>query len=195
MPFVKRDRFIKEYKLEGSVLENIIQDKSIADYFENAVSEAEAWVEADKAKVKKDSLIKRLANLISEEFIRILSEKNLKLSEQKMTAENLAELATLLEKDKLSSPNGKRVLLEMMLTGKDPSEIVEEEGLAQISDASVAIEAAKKVVSANPKAIEDFKAGKANAVQFLIGMIMKETRGKVNPKDAQKAVEEELAKK
>jgi len=82
-----------------------------------------------------------------------------------------------------------------MLTGKDPSEIVEEEGLAQISDASVAIEAAKKVVSANPKAIEDFKAGKANAVQFLIGMIMKETRGKVNPKDAQKAVEEELAKK
>lgn len=195
MPFVKRARFIKEYKLEGSVLENIIQDKAIADYFENAVSEAQAWVEADRAKGKKNFLIKRLANLVSEEVIRILSEKNVKLAEQKMTAENLAELAVMLEEDRLSSPSGKRVLLEMMLTGKDPSEIIEEEGLAQISDANVAIVAAKKVIDENSKAIEDFKAGKANAVQFLIGKVMKETRGKVNPKDAQKAIEEELAKK
>ena len=84
------------------------------------------------------------------------------------------------------------MLEESFKTGKSPKEIVEKKGLEQVSDSSELDNVIKKVIENNPKPAEDFKSGKENAIQFLVGQVMRETRGKANPKVAEKLLRKEL---
>ena len=98
-----------------------------------------------------------------------------------ITPENFAEFITLIYKGEISSKIAKQVLGEMFSTGADSSHIIEEKGLVQITDEAEIEKIIKEVISKNPKAVEDFKKGKENAFQYLIGQIMVATKGKVNP--------------
>ena len=109
-----------------------------------------------------------------------------------ITPENFAEFVTLIYEGKISSKIAKMVLLEMFKTGADPSHIIREKGLSQITDTSEIEKIIKEVISKNPKAIEDFKKGKENAFQFLIGQIMVQTKGKASPQIVNKLLRQLL---
>jgi len=106
-----------------------------------------------------------------------------------VTPENFAELITLLYQNKINSATAKIVLDEMFRAGKDPSNIIEEKGLAQVSDAGELEKVAREIIVANEKVVADYKAGKQNAMQFLVGQMMAKTHGKANPQIAREIFE------
>ncbi len=125
---------------------------------------------------------KTAVNFIMGEIAAYLKEEKLELRETKLTPENLAELISLIEKGTISNNIDKQIIIEMMQTGKAASKIVEEKGLSQISDEGAIKEIVQKVVDANPAQVEAYRNGKTNLLGFFVGQIMKETKGRANPK-------------
>ncbi len=125
---------------------------------------------------------KTAVNFIMGEIAAYLKEEKLELSETKLTPENLAELIALIEKGTISNNIGKQIIIEIMQTGKAASQIVEEKGLSQISDEGAIKAIVQKVVEANPQQVEAYRNGKTNLLGFFVGQIMKETKGRANPK-------------
>ncbi|MFH1392697.1 MAG: Asp-tRNA(Asn)/Glu-tRNA(Gln) amidotransferase subunit GatB [bacterium] len=162
MPQAKKARFLKEYNLPEQDINILIQNKNLADYFEQIASELEN---------------KKLIKLAVNYLIKI--KDNFK----KITGENFAEFIGLINQGEISSSAADIILHEMQKTGGDPSQIIEAKDLKQESDLDAVI---KKIINNNPKAIQDFKAGKKQALKFLIGKIMFATRGKANPQIAEK---------
>lgn len=189
LPQQKRKRFKKEYGLSEKEIEMFIGNKRLADFFEASVSEIKRWCKDEE--IPEDQwqrIIKIASNYLQTDLIGFLKLKNIKFREIKVSPENFAELITILWQGKISSRAGKDILAEMIETGADPTYIIQERGLEQISDQSQIEEIAEKIIKENPKAVEDYKKGKENAIQFLIGGIMKETKGKVNPEEAKKII-------
>ena len=118
------------------------------------------------------------------DLLGLMKEKELPVSELLITPENFSELIKMLGADTISSRAAKDILLEMLKTGEDPSVLAEKMNLNQISDESALEETAKKIIELNTEAVSDFKKGKPNALQFLVGQMMKETKGKANPQIA-----------
>ncbi|HHY70304.1 MAG TPA: Asp-tRNA(Asn)/Glu-tRNA(Gln) amidotransferase GatCAB subunit B, partial [Thermoanaerobacterales bacterium] len=102
----------------------------------------------------------------------------------KFTPKQLADMLTMIDKGTISGKIAKDVFRDMFDTGKSPEDIVKEKGLVQISDEAELESIAKKVIDNNPKSVQDYKNGKKKALGFLVGQIMKETRGKANPQMA-----------
>ncbi len=177
LPQQKKERFKKEYKLENKEIEIFVQNKNLGGYFEKAMSELRDWVKEGNffqlAKLCSNYLISDLQGLLN--GISITSNKFL------ITPENFAEFVSLIYKGDVSSKIAKIVLLEMFKTGADPSHIVEEKGLVQITNEFEIEKIIKEVILKNQKAVEDFKKGKENTFQYLIGKIIAETKGKANP--------------
>lgn len=167
LPREKQERFVREYALPEYDAGVLTDSRPLADYFEACVAEY--------------SDAKAVSNWIMGDFLRLLREENLEIEEVKMAPANLARMLQLMDKGVISSKIAKTVFEEMFKTGKDPEKIVEEKGLVQISDASQLEEIVLKVIEANPSAVEDVKNGKDRAIGFLVGQVMKETRGKANP--------------
>ena len=115
------------------------------------------------------------------DFARLLNENEISIDESKISPDNLADLIILIDKGTISSKIAKTVFEEMFKTGKEPNDIVKESGLTQISDEGEIKNIVKKVVDNNPKSIEDYKAGKDRALGYLVGQVMKESKGKANP--------------
>ena len=118
------------------------------------------------------------------DLLRLTKELNVKSCDLKITSNILAELIKLIDDNKISTTVGKEVFEEMFKTGNSPIKIVEEKGLSQISDTSELTSIIENILDTNPKSIEDFKLGKSKAAGFLMGQIMKATKGKANPKVA-----------
>ena len=167
LPREKQERFVRDYALPEYDAGVLTDSRPLADYFEACVAEY--------------SDAKAVSNWIMGDFLRLLREENLEIEEVKMAPANLARMLQLMDKGVISSKIAKTVFEEMFKTGKDPEKIVEEKGLVQISDASQLEEIVLKVIEANPSAVEDVKNGKDRAIGFLVGQVMKETRGKANP--------------
>ncbi len=183
LPRQRRKRFKKEYGLDEKSTEVFVQNKNLGEYFEKAISELKNWAKIKKIKFGAD-LIKLTSNYLINELIGIAG-RDFKFHE-KISPENFAEFITLICQSKISSKIAKIVLKEMLNTGADPSHIIEEKKLTQITDESEIEKVIKKVISTNPKPVEDYKKGKQNALQFLIGQIMAATKGKANPETVNK---------
>lgn len=125
---------------------------------------------------------KTAVNFIMGEIAAYLKEEKLELVQTKLTPENLAELISLIEKGTISNNIGKQIIIEMMQTGKAASKIVEEKGLSQISDEGAIKEIVQKVVDTNPNQVAAYKGGKVQLFGFFVGQVMKETKGRANPK-------------
>lgn len=176
LPQTKRQRFAKEYGLAPDQIEFLIEDRSSARFFEEAVSE----LAADDNKNIGEK-VKLLANYLTSDLRGLTAENEMSLEEIKIDPENFADLIELIATDKISSRTAKDVLKKMFDTGMDPAAIVEDEGLSQVSDEGKLNEVAKKIIAANPAAVADYKKGKENALQFLFGKAMAELRGSGNP--------------
>jgi len=190
LPAGKRKRFAKEFGLDAKSIEIFTDNKDLGEYFEKIVSEFEPNLKPDKLK----SLIKLAANYLITDIQGILEGKQFIEKDFKIDAENFAEFITLIEEGKITSKTAKEILLEMSKTGADPSNIIEEKELAQVSDESEIGKIVKEVISKNQKAVEDFKKGKQNALQFLVGQIMAQTRGRAKPEIVQKILKKILSK-
>lgn len=167
LPNVKKERYLKEYNLSLYDANILTMSIKTANYFENVV--------------KKCNNPKMVANWIMGDFARLLNENDISIDESKISEENLASLIDLIDKGTISSKIAKTVFEEMFNTGKEAKQIVEEKGLVQISDEGAIKEIVEKVVENNPQSIIDYKAGRDRALGFLVGQVMKESKGKANP--------------
>ena len=135
---------------------------------------------------------KTAVNFIMGEIAAFLKEDHIEITDTKLTPENLAELIALIEKGTISNNIGKQIIIEMLKDGTKASVIVEKKGLSQISDEGAIKEIVKKIVDANPNQVEAYKNGKTNLLGFFVGQVMKETKGRANPKTVNELVREML---
>ncbi len=135
---------------------------------------------------------KAISNWIMGDVSRILNERNISIEQTALTAENLTEMISLIEDNTISNTAAKKVIEIIIDKDISPKEIVESEGLAQNSDSDALAAMVSKIIEANPNAVTDFKNGKTNAVGFLVGQCMKESRGKANPQILNKLITDYL---
>ncbi len=182
LPASKRERFKKEYNLNEKEIEIFINDKELSNYYENVVSELRNWIkEIDiKDSVEQEEyfkLSKIAANYILTDLKFLLKDS---VKEIKISCENFAEFITLIFKGRISSKIAKELLKEMFETGADPSNIIKEKNLIELTDESQIELIIEEVISQNEKAVSDFKKGKEQSLQFLIGQVMAKTKGRAN---------------
>ena len=177
LPFAKKERFTKEYRLPEQSAAVLVGFKHLAEFFEETVSELQAWFEAGKIKTDLEQLIKLTANYIITEFPKFVPTTG----EIKITAENFAELIYLTFIGEVSSSGAQEVLKEMFRINGDPSQIIESKNLKQVSDVGELEAIIETIIKNNSQPVEDYKKGKETALQFLIGLAMRESKGKANP--------------
>ncbi|MGC8820050.1 MAG: Asp-tRNA(Asn)/Glu-tRNA(Gln) amidotransferase subunit GatB [Fervidobacterium sp.] len=166
LPDERLKRFVKDYNLSEKEAWIIVEDKEIADFFEEVASRTNAPKES--------------ANWFLTELFRLYSEYG--RDKVQIDAESFVELFELINNGTISRNIAKEVFTEAALTGKKPNQIVDEKGLKQVDDYSLIEEIAKRVIESNPQQVESFKKGKEGLFGFFVGQVMKETRGKANPK-------------
>jgi len=176
LPRDKRDRFKKQYGLTDSQINILVNDEKLAGFFENVVSELINLETGDKKE-----LFNLSANYLLGDFLGLLNEASAEVDDTRIDAENFAEWIGLIHRGVITSRAAKEILKEMWATGKDPDLIIKEKDLAQVQDAGELEKVASKIISENQTAVADYKKGKEASLQFLIGQVMRETRGKTNP--------------
>jgi len=200
LAYDKKKRFMAEYELHYEEVRIMIEDKKNADYFEQVISELHDWVNhLEKAGQKeniwqeyKPQLIKLAANWLINKLFPLLEEKQIKIEKIKITPENMAELITLIFTKKINNTTATEILAEMLATGADPSHLIKEKNLDQISNEEELENIIDKVIKDNPRPVEDYKKGKEKALQALIGKVMAQTKGKANPEIALKLLKNKL---
>ena len=163
----KAKRFINEYKLNEMEAATLSSEQELAEYYEQVV---------------KDSDDARLAaNWVLTEILRVLKEKNISIEEFSVEPENIGKLIKLIKANTISSKIAKDVFEILLSENKDPEIIVKEKGLVQITDNSEIEKIVEQVLAENPQSVEDYKAGKSNALKYLVGQSMRLSKGKANP--------------
>lgn len=180
LPDARKARYTKDYGLPDYDAGVITSSKPLADLFEDSL--------------KHTSDAKSVSNWMMGELLGYLNSNGLELAEVKLTGQGLGEMINLIDKGTISSKIAKTVFKEMLQSGKLPQQIVEEQGLVQISDEGAIMAIVQEVVAANPASVQDYQAGKEKAIGFLVGQVMKQSKGKANPGLVNKLLVEVLKK-
>ncbi|MEM2960231.1 MAG: Asp-tRNA(Asn)/Glu-tRNA(Gln) amidotransferase subunit GatB [Candidatus Bathyarchaeia archaeon] len=179
LPDERAERFIRMYGLPKYDAEVLVSSKSLADFFEECA--------------KLYNKPKEISNWMMSDLLRYLYENNLELHESKITPQMLVNMIRLIDEGVISGKIAKKVLPVMIVSGKDPRRIIEEEGLIKITDEELLGEMVEKIFSENPKAVRDALIDE-KAVHYLIGQLMRLTKGKADPNIANRMVREKLEK-
>jgi aspartyl-tRNA(Asn)/glutamyl-tRNA(Gln) amidotransferase subunit B len=185
MPELPDDRYrrlMNHYQLSSYDARLLTDERAVADYFEQAVAAGQGQNLAPKI----------IANWTMGELFRLLHARNADIQASPVSPAGLVELIALVETGAVTGSVGKRVLQSMFDTGQAARDIVDQEGLAQISDAEKLSPVIDQVIGGNPDAVAQYKAGKETVLRFLVGQLMKATRGKANPELAAKLLQERL---
>ncbi|MBI3970319.1 MAG: Asp-tRNA(Asn)/Glu-tRNA(Gln) amidotransferase subunit GatB [Chloroflexi bacterium] len=169
LPEPKRRRFMREYGLSADDASTLTATRALADYFVETI--------------RQGAGARAAANWILRDVLRLLNASGTEVEESRLTPTHLADLIKLVDSGQLSVRSAPEVLEAVFNTGKPPQAVVKEKGLAQVSDVAELKTVVERVLAApqNQKAIADYRAGKQTALGFLVGAVMKETRGKANP--------------
>lgn len=167
LPDMVMARFVEDYGLSATDAEILTGLKETADYLD--------------ATIKAGADPKIAANWMLGDVSKMINDNGITFAEAPIQPSQLAGMIALIDKGTISGKIAKKVVISMWETGKDAQQVVEEQGLVQISDTGAIEEIVVKIIAANPKSIEDFKNGKDKAIGFLVGQIMKETKGRANP--------------
>lgn len=167
LPAERRERFVNEYGLREYDAQVLTLTRETGDYFEAAM--------------KASSDGRSTANWVTGDLMALLKASGKEITESPVSAQHLGELVALINKGELSGKLAKDVLPKMFETGDAPSVIMEREGLKQISDSRALEKIVAEVVAANPKQVEQYKSGKTAVIGFLVGQVMKASRGQANP--------------
>jgi aspartyl-tRNA(Asn)/glutamyl-tRNA(Gln) amidotransferase subunit B len=161
-----------------------------ADYAEQVMSELGAWVNNDAERAKASKLA---GGWLTSKLAGLLTEQKKTLADTNISPENFAEFLHLLANGDVNSANGQKLLALMVETGKDPSHLMEEQNLGQNMDESALREHVERIIAANPKQVEELKAGKETVLMWFVGGVMKATEGKANPEKVKEMVRSLLA--
>ncbi|WP_251423054.1 Asp-tRNA(Asn)/Glu-tRNA(Gln) amidotransferase subunit GatB [Veillonella agrestimuris] len=167
LPDAKIARFISDYGLSVTDSTILTASRKTADYLD--------------ATVKAGADAKTVSNWMLGDLSKMINENGLTFAESKVSPENLAGMISLIEKGTISGKIAKKVIISMWESGKDAETIVKEEGLVQITDTGAIEEIVKQVIANNPQPVADFKGGNGKAIGFLVGQVMKESKGRANP--------------
>ena len=178
LPDARRDRYMREYGLSAYDAGLLTAVKAIADFFDGAVQAG-----ADP---------KGAANWITGELLGYLNATGKELKETRITPAGLAGMLGLIQKGTISTKIAKNVFKELVEKGGDPERIVKEKGWVQISDEGELAKIVSRVIEENPQSVTDFKNGKDRALGYLVGQVMKATRGKANPQMVNRLIREQI---
>ena len=167
LPLARKRRFMQDYQLPPSDAQTFVWDRPLGNYFEGVV--------------KQGKNPKAVANWVINNLRAKMTEAGISLSELKFEPSAIPELIDLVESGRISTRIAQEVFAEVFASGEKPSGIVQKKGLAQVSDTGAIQEFCDQVIAANPGPVADFKAGKAAALNFLKGQVMKLSKGKANP--------------
>ena len=172
-------RNLKEYGLSQYDAELLTQDRAMAEKFELTI--------------RYGAPPKKAANWLTGETMRLMKEKERTASELTFSAQHLAELIDLIEKEVIQNQTAREVFSEMFESDIIPEVYIDEHGLRMEKNSALLFEAAKKIVEANPKAVTENKEGKDKVIGFLMGQLMREMKGKAAPSQAQEAIRKILS--
>ncbi len=180
LPHVKRNRYVEEFALPEYDASQLTEERSVAEFFEKTI--------------KCGASPKTASNWIMGDIFRIMKEKYVGIDEINVTPENIAAMIEQIDKGVISNTAAKQVMEEMTKTGDAPTDIIERLGLKQVNDENAILDIIHTVFEANPQSIADYKGGKDRAVGFLVGQVMRISKGKANPAAVNKLIAEELKK-
>ena len=183
LPEAKRERFMLQYGLPLYDASVLTASKALADYFEDSLKLAGS----DKAKT--------VSNWLLGDFSRLLNLTGTDIENTRVSPAHLVEMLELIDKGAISGPATKTIFEEMFHSGKHANCVVEDRGLGQISDEYELRTVVSKVMESNAKSVDDFKNGKQQALMFIMGQVMKATRGRANPARVKVILMEELGEK
>ncbi len=192
LPLAKEKRFIEQFGVSAENAATLVSDKSLADYFENVISELEEKLISKEIVAERKKVFKLAVNYILTELRKHMMEDGLEIADLKISAENYAELIGIVADGKINSSAAQNVLQQMYQTGGDPSQIIEEKNLLQTNDSGELEDLVDGVLAENEKSVADFRAGKENALKFLMGQVMKQSKGKANPQIVMEILKEKL---
>ena len=181
LPDAKRDRFITDCQLSAYDADLLVEDRLVASYFEQAVAVAAGRVSP-----------KMIANWMTGELFRLMNETGASIADVQIEPGQLVALITQVVNNTINQTAAKKVLGRMWDTGRPAEAIIEELGLRQISDPGQLIAVVDRVIADNPGAVEQVMAGKEATMGFLIGQVMRETRGKANPQLVRQLLQERM---
>jgi aspartyl-tRNA(Asn)/glutamyl-tRNA(Gln) amidotransferase subunit B len=178
LPEARMQRFVAEYAIPEYDAALLTQNRGLADYFE--------------ATARGSANAKAASNWIMGEVLRTMKERNLTIEQVPLRPDALAGLIRVVDKGTISSTVAKDVFAKMFASGRAADEIVQAEGLAQIGDEEALAGIVREAIAANPDAVEQFRKGRNNAFGFLVGHVMKASKGKANPKVVNELLRREL---
>jgi aspartyl-tRNA(Asn)/glutamyl-tRNA(Gln) amidotransferase subunit B len=181
MPKARAERFIQEYQIPQYDAGVLTADKYLADYFEESVRLYQ------KPKI--------ISNWIMTELLAHLNSRNIQVRELAVSPESFVAIFKLIDQGQISGKIAKEILPQMIDSKKEAADIVKERGLEQISDTSELETVVAGTITENPKAVKDYYQGKENAFMFLIGQIMRKSKGRANPKIVNKILKQELERR
>jgi len=183
LPEERINRFVKQYGWRREQAELIVASEDLSDFTEQAISEADAWLIANQGNATRTDkkLAHLVVNLVSSELLKFLRTDNRNVSELKITPENFGQLACLISQEKINSSAAQKILEKMYHTGGDPIQIMNDLGLEQTDDEALIKETIAKALNDYPEQAAAYKNGKVALLQFFIGKVMAETRGRANP--------------
>ncbi|AXX92832.1 glutamine--tRNA ligase [Malaciobacter molluscorum LMG 25693] len=170
------DRYTKELELNNEVSNILARDEKLSSFYEQALKELNSPIS--------------LANVIANDVAKELKEKE--ITELKFTPSQIAKLVKMIDEEIISSKIAKQVFEEMVKKGEEPSKIIEDKNLVQISDPNVILPIIDEIIEKNPENVEKYKAGNQKLFGFFIGQVLKATDGKANPKVVNNLVAEKL---
>jgi aspartyl-tRNA(Asn)/glutamyl-tRNA(Gln) amidotransferase subunit B len=168
LPFEKQRRFFAEYQLPYTITSVLVPDRGLCDYFEEAA--------------RLSGKPQAVGNWIANDLLRELGAAKMALTASKIRPAHIAGLVKIVDTGGVSSSMAKEVFVEMFPTGEAPEAVVERKGLRQSTDVGELDRWCAEAIAANPKSLVDFRAGKENAINAMKGFVMKQSKGKANPK-------------
>jgi aspartyl-tRNA(Asn)/glutamyl-tRNA(Gln) amidotransferase subunit B len=181
LPEERRDRFVAEYGLSLYDAKLLTASRDMADYFEDCLKAGQLSP-------------KEISNWLLGEVSRIINESAIDITDfaKKVSPERLVRLALLSSEEKISTATAKSVLAQMYQSGKSADDIIKAQGLSQISDAGAIEEEIARIIKENAPAVADYKAGKKQSLKFLVGQVMRATKGRANPAVVNELMEKKL---
>src|SRR5437763_17030076 len=177
LPEARRKRFMEQYELSFNDASLLPRDRALGDFYERAAASSNP---------------RGAANWLKGELLRELDAAGIAADASPVSPEELGALVRAIEEGRISGKQGKDVLAEMFKTGKGASQVIEEQGLAQVSDAGEIERIITDVIAANPQQLASYRAGKEALFGFFVGQVMKASKGKANPKVVNELLKEKL---
>ena len=180
LPLARRARFIQAYGLPAYDAEILTEERTLADFFEATLAAG-------------DHDVKTVSNWLMNDVLRLIRERGVSAGELRLRPEHLSEILAMLARDAINMTTAKELLERVEEAGESPRQIVEREGLGQVSDRESLATLARQTIDDNPDQTAEYRAGKATLIGWFVGQLMRQTGGKANPQLAREVLEELLA--